>query len=147
MHDLGEGWRASGGQGKLPWTPVVRGNIDGGPLRFLPLTDTWQGNGRTVALLHIAGNPRRPHKDARRLIEDTHPDVLLVGHSHLFVVGRVGTTLWINPGAAGRHGFHDQRTAAFLHIDPDGTLHLERINLGPRALLTRGPTQDEPCEL
>ena len=113
-------------------TTVVRGNIDGGELRFYPLTASVELGGKRFASLHIAGHPGRPKRAARELIRAERPDVIVVGHSHIWAVGRVDGALWINPGAAGDHGFHIQRTAARLHIDDAGTLSLERIELGAR---------------
>lgn len=115
-------------------TIAVRGNIDGGELRFLPLEQIIEVNGRRIAVLHIAGSPKRPRKAARELITRQRPDVIVVGHSHIEVVGRVDETLWINPGAAGRHGFHHQRTAALLHVEDDGELKMDRVVLGPRSV-------------
>jgi len=59
--------------------------------------------------------------------------VIVVGHSHVPVVGRVEGCLWINPGAAGKSGFHDLRFAAILWIEPDGTISMDRVFLGGRA--------------
>ena len=113
---------------------AVRGNIDGGDLRFLPEEEHIDVHGRTFAVLHIAGNPRRPKKRARELIERERPDVFICGHSHIPVVDRVDETLWINPGAAGRHGFHTQRLAAMVHVDEEtGELSMDRIELGSRS--------------
>ena len=114
------------------WAPTlaVKGNIDGGDLHFLPLEIDEVFAGKRIVVRHIAGNPFRPNARARRILE-TVPDVLIVGHSHIPVFRRVGTTLWINPGAAGRHGFHQERCAAFLHIR-GGEISIERILLGPR---------------
>ena len=112
---------------------VVRGNIDGGELRYLPLETMVSFHGVDIALLHIAGSPKRPRKAARELIERLRPDVLIVGHSHVPVVGRVSGVLWINPGAAGRQGFHQERTAALLHISADGEISLDRVLLGSRS--------------
>lgn len=112
---------------------AVKGNIDGGDLRFLPLTRVDEFAGTRVACLHIAGNPKRPRPAARRLIAAERPDVLVVGHTHVPVVGRVGQTLWVNPGAAGIEGHHDMRFAAILHIEADGELAMDRIHLGARS--------------
>lgn len=119
--------------GEIAPVVAVRGNIDGGPLRFLPEDALLECQGVTIAALHIAGNPRRPNKAARELLTRTTPDVIVVGHSHIPVVGRVHKTLWINPGAAGRQGFHQERFAAILHIGEDGALSLDRVLLGPRS--------------
>ncbi len=111
---------------------AVRGNIDWGPLQDLPLTAVIAVAGVRIASLHIAGSPLRPNAAARDLIARTRPDVLLVGHSHLPVAGGVLGTLWINPGAAGHHGFHERRTAALLRVAADGERRLYEIDLGRR---------------
>lgn len=111
---------------------AVRGNIDGGALLDLPLETVVEIGGKRIALLHIAGSPRRPTRAARDLLERERPDLLIVGHSHIPVVGRVGGALWINPGAAGHQGFHTERTAAILTIDAGGEIQLYRVHLGPR---------------
>ena len=117
-------------------TVVVRGNIDGGDLRQLPLEKVVEVGGRRVAMLHIAGSPKRPKKAARELLVRERPDAIVVGHSHIPVVGRVDGTLWINPGAAGRQGFHTECFAALLHVSRvDGTFALDRIHLGLRSAL------------
>lgn len=113
---------------------IVKGNIDGGELRFLPEEVVFEVGPRTFAMRHIAGSPRRPRKAAREFIAREKPDVLVCGHSHIPVVGRVQGALWINPGACGRVGFHDQRFAALLYVDEDsGEFEMERIHLGSRA--------------
>lgn len=118
-------------------TYTVKGNIDGGELRFLPLSLMLEVNGRRIAALHIAGSPRKPNRNASVIIHRAVPDIIVVGHSHIPVVGRVASTLWINPGAAGRIGFHTERYAALLHIDhPDGTISIDRVHLGPRSAQT-----------
>lgn len=111
---------------------AVKGNIDGGELRFLPLERVDEVGGKRIAVLHIAGDPMRPNRAARDLIRRERPDVIVVGHTHVPVVGRVDGTLWINPGAAGRQGHHDMSFAAILHIEESGDLALDRIHLGPR---------------
>ena len=114
-------------------TTAVRGNIDGGALLELPLRAFVAAAGRRVALLHIAGSRSRPRKAARDLLRRSRPDVIVVGHSHIQVVGRVEGSLWINPGAAGRHGAHTVRTAALLHVTDEGRFEMDRIELGPRS--------------
>lgn len=58
-------------------------------------------------------------------------DVLVYGHSHRQSAERDGSRLTINPGAAGRSGFHDRRTVAILTIDHG--VEWEFIDLGPRS--------------
>jgi putative phosphoesterase len=112
---------------------AVFGNIDGATLRDLPARAVMQVAGIRVGVLHIAGNPWRPNRDARNFIADTGVDVLVCGHSHAFVAVRADDCLWLNPGAAGRQGFHAERTAALLGISQAGELRVLRIGLGPRS--------------
>lgn len=115
---------------------VVKGNIDGGELRFYPEEVVFDVGPRKMAMRHIAGSPRRPRKAARALIAREAPDVFICGHSHIPVVGRVQDALWINPGACGRVGFHEQRFAALFYVDEiTGEFEMERIHLGPRVRL------------
>jgi len=112
---------------------AVKGNIDGGDLRFLPLEHVEEVGGLRLGVLHIAGSPKSPNSTARQFIRRERLDILVVGHSHIPVVGRVGKTLWINPGAAGRNGFHAERFAAILEVSDAEVKGMERVLLGPRS--------------
>jgi len=113
---------------------AVRGNIDGGDLRFLPEEDVLEVHGRLIGVRHIAGSPRRPKEPALEFLRREKLDAIVVGHSHIPAVGEVEETLWLNPGAAGRHGFHTERLAAMLHVDSStGEFALDRIELGARS--------------
>jgi uncharacterized protein len=57
--------------------------------------------------------------------------VLVYGHSHRQVNEERGGVLHLNPGAAGRAGFHALQTAALLIIEK-GTVRAEPVLLGPR---------------
>ncbi len=118
---------------KIAPVTVVKGNIDGGDLRFLPLEAMVEVGGVTIAALHIAGSPKRPKKQALDVIRRVRPDVLVVGHSHVPVVGKVLGALWINPGAAGRVGFHRERYAAILKVTTGGEIQMDRVHLGSRS--------------
>jgi putative phosphoesterase len=112
-------------------TVAVRGNVDGGAWgRELPLETVVEIGGMRIALLHIAGNPKNPHADALDLIRREQPDLLLVGHSHIPVIERKHGTLWVNPGAAGKQGWHQERTCMLLQIGIERTIDL--ISLGKR---------------
>ena len=112
-------------------TVAVRGNVDGGGwARELPVDTVVEASGMKIAMLHIAGNPKNPHADALALIQRAQPDMLLVGHSHIPVIERKHGTLWVNPGAAGKQGWHRERTCMLLHIGDERTIHV--ITLGPR---------------
>jgi putative phosphoesterase len=120
---------------ELAPTLAVRGNIDM-PDPALPLERVVEVGDMRIAMLHIAGTPRKPRPEALELIARARPDILLVGHSHIPVIERREGVLWVNPGAAGRHGFHAVRTAALLHLD--ATRHIDLITLGPRSDRVQG---------
>jgi putative phosphoesterase len=64
--------------------------------------------------------------------------VLVFGHSHRHVNEERNGVLHLNPGAAGRAGFHALQTAALLIIS-DGIIQAAPILLGPR--LKTGPVR------
>ena len=112
-------------------TIAVRGNVDGGAwARELPLEWVVEVGGTRIAMLHIAGNPKKPRSEARALVAREPPDILLVGHSHIVVIERREGVLWVNPGAAGRQGWQKERTAAILHLGQER--HIDLITLGKR---------------
>ncbi len=119
--------------GRVAPTLAVRGNVDGGPwARELPLTRLVRVGGLRVAMLHIAGNAKKPHRDALALIAREHPELLLVGHSHIPQIARRDGVLWVNPGAAGQQGFHKERTAMLLHLSDTGKQDIDFIRLATR---------------
>ncbi len=69
----------------------------------------------------------------REQMEKNPPEVFICGHSHILKIGRdhdKNKMLFINPGAAGRHGFQVYRTCVRFSIS-DGRMHdMEVINLG-----------------
>ncbi|MCC7018645.1 MAG: metallophosphoesterase family protein [Ardenticatenales bacterium] len=111
---------------------AVRGNIDFGVLSDLPLSAWVDAAGARVASLHIAGPPGRPNAELRALVDAAHPDLVVVGHSHVEGFWRVGGALVVNPGAAGHHGFHERRTAYTMARAPGADWQAWRIDLGPR---------------
>lgn len=111
---------------------AVRGNVDGGPLADLPLDLVLDVAGRRLAMRHIAGSPLRPDKAALELVTGSEADVFVCGHSHIPVATRRQDVLWLNPGAAGRQGHHETRTAAILELAQAGTPRVLSVLLGPR---------------
>ena len=57
--------------------------------------------------------------------------VVVFGHSHRMLAEEAGGMLWVNPGAAGRAGFHRTQSVALLHIRR-GRAEVEFVDLGPR---------------
>lgn len=59
-------------------------------------------------------------------------DVVIHGHSHKQRYEFVDGVMLLNPGAAGRRGFHKVQSVALLHLTAGVALVAELIALGPR---------------
>jgi putative phosphoesterase len=84
-------------------------------------------------LAHISVENARIHV-VHRLIDASPADdtnVVVYGHSHKPVIAERDARLYINPGAAGRVGFHREITIALLRVD-GVSLAAEIMLLGPR---------------
>ncbi len=116
----------------------VYGNIDGAKLRVIhPEYRLIRREGMRILLLHIGGYPGRYSPRARQLITELKPDVFVCGHSHILRVMRDEKYghLVMNPGAAGRHGFHKVKTILRFGIDKGKVVDLEAIELGKRGAI------------
>ena len=104
---------------------AVWGNIDGTPIRRETKEyESIELDGIKFLMMHIAGKPGRLNETARFHIAEARPDVFICGHSHILQIERLprhGRPLFINPGAAGRHGLHQVKTCVRLTVR-DGTL-------------------------
>ena len=62
---------------------------------------------------------------------------MVYGHSHILKVrfDKKNEVLLINPGAAGKHGFHKKRTMIRFEIDGNSIQNMEIIELGQRSKL------------
>jgi hypothetical protein len=49
----------------------------------------------------------------------------------------VNNLLFMNPGAAGKHGFHKMRTLLRFHLVAGEIKNLEVVELGPRSELVK----------
>lgn len=115
----------------------VYGNIDGQDVRQLfPEDQMFMCEGVKVYMTHIGGKPPRYNPRVRGLINKHFPQLFICGHSHILTVmhdpKRPGT-LFMNPGAAGRHGFHKERTLLRFTLELGKPKDLEVIKLGSRA--------------
>lgn len=119
--------------GKLKPVQAVYGNIDGAEVRTVfPLILHFQCEEVKVGITHIAGTPGKYKPDAKKLLEQQVPDILVCGHSHILKVMRdeaFGRMLFINPGAAGVHGFHTVQTAIKIKIEGKRVFDLEVVEL------------------
>lgn len=98
---------------KLKPLRAVYGNIDDDKARQeFPLNNSFEVEGVTVLMTHIGGYPGRYKPRIKELLEQNPPQLYICGHSHILKVmqdKRLGL-LHMNPGAAGKHGFHQVRT-------------------------------------
>ncbi len=96
---------------------AVRGNVDTGALGRLPLIKTVEAEEARLLVTHIAGLPEHMPREVRRAYEKLRPDAVIFGHSHQMQAETAdGGTLFFNPGAAGKQGFHSVRSIGLLDV-------------------------------
>ncbi|MBJ04418.1 MAG: YfcE family phosphodiesterase [Flavobacteriales bacterium] len=111
----------------------VYGNIDGHQIRNLyPKINKFIYEGIKVLMTHIGGYPKKYNTQIREEIRLYKPDLFISGHSHILKViyDNKYNVLHINPGAAGKEGFHQIRTLVILQIKNKEMLNIEVIELG-----------------
>jgi putative phosphoesterase len=118
-----------------PEVHAVFGNIDGQDIRLrLPEVETFMAEDLNVLLLHIGGTPSRYNPKAIKLIKKYKPDIFVCGHSHILKIkyDTKNNLLYINPGAAGRNGFHKSITAVRFEIHGKELKNMEILDI-PRS--------------
>ncbi|OEK00357.1 YfcE family phosphodiesterase [Roseivirga sp. 4D4] len=117
-------------------TIAVYGNIDGQEVRLrAPEKQIFTIEGVNVYMIHIGGTPPRYAKDVLDDLGMEKPDLFICGHSHILKVmpdKNLGGMLYMNPGAAGHHGFHRVRTLLRFELSEGKIQKLEAIELGKR---------------
>lgn len=112
----------------------VYGNIDGKDIRHVyPLHQRFVCEGVDVWITHIGGIPGRYCIPIREEIEKNTPDLFICGHSHILKIARdqsLNKMLYMNPGAAGKHGFQVYRTIVRFAVGNGKIQDVEVINLG-----------------
>ncbi|NBC83176.1 MAG: YfcE family phosphodiesterase [Bacteroidetes bacterium] len=111
---------------------AVYGNIDGQDVRIVyPEILRFQCEQVDVLIKHIGGYPKKYDPGIRQTIQKNPPKLFISGHSHILKVmpdNQYGL-LHINPGAAGKIGFHKVRTLLRLVIEGTEIKELEVIEL------------------
>lgn len=114
-------------------TRAVWGNIDGQDIRRRTEEHMRiRFAGVKFWMTHIAGHPKAWQRNMGKQLAVDPPDIFICGHSHILRVERVkqlGNMLYINPGAAGRQGFHQVKTCLRLHLDAGKARQVEVIHL------------------
>lgn len=114
---------------------AVCGNIDGTDLRLqFPKTLRFYCEEVDVLMTHIGGYPGHYDRDILTILKNNPPRLFISGHSHILrvIYDQKYQLLHINPGAAGKHGFHQVRTIVRFTIDGDQIKELEVVELGIR---------------
>lgn len=111
---------------------AVCGNIDGRELRlrFKELL-RFKVEECNVLMTHIGGYPGKYSPAIRNILRSERPQLFIAGHSHILKVmydKEIGC-LHVNPGAAGRQGWHAVRTLVKLTIDGCEIKDLEVVEL------------------
>jgi len=108
----------------------VYGNIDATDIRQeYPETERFFCEEVDVLMTHIGGYPGN-YAPAVRKIMQTHPPKLFIsGHSHILKIihDKKHNCLHLNPGAAGRHGFHKVISMLRFVIDKSNIKDMEVI--------------------
>lgn len=115
---------------------AVWGNIDGHELRAsFPMDLLFEVEGLKVLITHIGGYPGKYVPRVKQLLEQEQPHLFICGHSHILKVipDKKLNLLHLNPGAAGREGFHKVRTLMRFQVQLSKIQNLEVIELGFRA--------------
>ena len=118
---------------------AVYGNIDSHEMRQITGEDAWFTlEGCKIWMTHIGGAPPRYNPRIKKILENRVPDIFVCGHSHILRVEKDPTKrnmLFINPGAAGKHGFHHMRTIIRFDLNKKKIENMQVIELGPRAAI------------
>ncbi|MCS6818652.1 MAG: metallophosphoesterase family protein [Chitinophagales bacterium] len=118
---------------------AVYGNIDDYKVRSeYPEDYIFSVEGLKVYMTHIGGHPGAYAPRAKKFLKAEQPDVFVCGHSHILRVMRDSAfknMLYLNPGAAGIHGFHKVRTLLRLDLHEKKAVGLQAIELGKRGAI------------
>lgn len=111
---------------------AVYGNIDSHATRLrFPQHQKFTMEGVKVWMTHIGGYPGKYEPSVSKLIHYNPPGLFISGHSHILKVmsDKCLGLLHVNPGAAGKYGFHTKRTLVRFTLDNGHVKDLEVIEL------------------
>lgn len=116
-------------------TKGVFGNIDGHDIRVVyPEQLVFTCEGVKVMIRHIGGSPPKYNPETRKELQIHQPQLFISGHSHILKVmyDENIQCLHMNPGAAGKQGWHKVRTIIRFVIEGTNIKDCEVIEQGSR---------------
>lgn len=111
---------------------AVYGNIDDFKTRAVyPEIQRFTLEEVDTLMIHIGGYPGRYEPKIRQIMRTNPPKLFISGHSHILKViyDKTFNCLHINPGAAGKYGFHKVRTLVRFTLDKGNISDLDVIEL------------------
>lgn len=117
----------------------VYGNIDSAKLRMdYPEKLFFDCEDVNVFMQHIGGYPGRYSKGIKENIIENKVSLFISGHSHILKImyDQKLNCLHINPGAAGKQGWHKMRTIVRFAIDGKEIKDCEVVELGERGRIS-----------
>jgi putative phosphoesterase len=108
----------------------VYGNIDASDLRHeYPESLRFFCEEVDVLMTHIGGYPGNYAPWVRKIMQTNPPKLFISGHSHILKImhDKKHDCLHLNPGAAGRHGFHKVISMLRFVIDKSNIKDMEII--------------------
>lgn len=113
----------------------VYGNIDANAIRNeFPEQLVFMCEEVKVMMRHIGGYPPKYNTETKKELIIHQPQIFISGHSHILKIMYDDKLqcLHMNPGAAGKHGWHKMRTIVRFAIDGKNIKDCEVIELGRR---------------
>ncbi|MCE7042548.1 metallophosphoesterase [Dyadobacter sp. CY312] len=120
-------------------TRIVFGNIDDKEIQRRTHENLhFEIEGFRIWMTHIGGAPPRYNPAVLPALKSDAPDIFICGHSHILRVIRdkeMSNMLYINPGAAGKEGFHKMRTLLRFNLHEGVISQMEVVELGKRGAI------------
>ena len=118
---------------------AVFGNIDDKEMQIRFPEDLWfECEGLKIWMTHIGGAPPGYNPRIKKILKDRVPDIFICGHSHILRIKKdpnYKNMLYLNPGAAGNHGFHHIKTIVRFDVLGKDIKNMEVIELGKRGTI------------
>lgn len=119
---------------------AVYGNIDDKSMQLRYPEDLhFSCEGLRVWITHIGGTPPNYNPRVKKILRENAPNIFICGHSHILRIKKdpaFGNMLYLNPGAAGNHGFHTIKTLVRFEVNETHINNLEVIEIGKRGGLS-----------